>query len=103
MFDPYLSDSLTQKYAATDKPHVRMTERCIAPEMLTGIQWVTATHAHTDHLDGETLRGLAVGSPGYMLVLPGLAGSEGDCRSGLRGQCGHRISRCPGDGTTDPE
>jgi len=73
LFDPYLSDSLTQKYAATDKPHVRMTERCIAPEMLTGIQWVTATHAHTDHLDGETLRGLAVGSPGYTLVLPGLA------------------------------
>ncbi|MCX6953623.1 MAG: MBL fold metallo-hydrolase, partial [Verrucomicrobia bacterium] len=23
LFDPYLSDSLTKKYAATDKPHVR--------------------------------------------------------------------------------
>ena len=27
LFDPYLSDSLTVKYACTDKPHVRMTER----------------------------------------------------------------------------
>ena len=26
LLDPYLSNSLTQKYAKTDKPHVRMTE-----------------------------------------------------------------------------
>ena len=25
LFDPYLSDSLTRKYADTEKPHVRMT------------------------------------------------------------------------------
>ncbi|MCB0048941.1 MAG: MBL fold metallo-hydrolase, partial [Caldilinea sp.] len=30
LFDPYLSDSLTRKYAATDKPHDRMTGRVIA-------------------------------------------------------------------------
>jgi hypothetical protein len=34
LLDPYLSDSLTRKYAATDKPHVRMTARVIAPERL---------------------------------------------------------------------
>ena len=34
LLDPYLSDSLTLKYAATDKPHVRMTERVIEPERL---------------------------------------------------------------------
>jgi L-ascorbate metabolism protein UlaG (beta-lactamase superfamily) len=82
LFDPYLSDSLTQKYAATDKPHVRMTERCVDPHKLTGIQWVTATHAHTDHLDGETLRALAVGSSGYTLVLPGLVVDEAMRRLG---------------------
>jgi L-ascorbate metabolism protein UlaG (beta-lactamase superfamily) len=70
LFDPYLSDSLTAKYAATDKPHVRMTERCVAPEKLTGIDWITGSHVHTDHLDGETLRGLAVGNPGARLVVP---------------------------------
>ena len=35
LLDPYLSDSLTLKYAATDRPHVRMTERVIAPERQT--------------------------------------------------------------------
>src|SRR4029453_9735873 len=27
LIDPYLSDSLTKKYAATDKPNIRMSER----------------------------------------------------------------------------
>jgi L-ascorbate metabolism protein UlaG (beta-lactamase superfamily) len=55
LFDPYLSDSLTKKYALTDKPHVRMTERVIAPERLNFIDVVTSSHNHTDHLDAETL------------------------------------------------
>ena len=55
LFDPYLSDSLTRKYADTDKPHVRMTERVITPEQLDFIEIVTSSHNHTDHLDGETL------------------------------------------------
>ena len=55
LLDPYLSDSLTKKYAATDKPHVRMTERVVAPEKLTFINVVTSSHNHTDHLDAETL------------------------------------------------
>lgn len=70
LFDPYLSDSLTQKYAATDKPHVRMTERCIDPALLTGIRRVTASHVHTDHLDGATLVPLARANPGMRLYLP---------------------------------
>lgn len=55
LFDPYLSDSLTKKYANTDKPHVRMSERIIAPERLDFIDIVTSSHNHTDHLDAETL------------------------------------------------
>jgi len=70
LFDPYLSDSLTRKYAQTDKPHVRMTERCIDPGRLTGISRVTASHVHTDHLDGETLVPLARANPGFRLYLP---------------------------------
>lgn len=56
LLDPYLSDSLTEKYAATDKPHVRMTERVVAPDRLGFVDVVTSSHAHTDHLDAETLR-----------------------------------------------
>jgi L-ascorbate metabolism protein UlaG (beta-lactamase superfamily) len=55
LLDPYLSDSLTRKYAGTDRPHVRMTARVIAPERLNFIDVVTSSHNHTDHLDGETL------------------------------------------------
>jgi len=58
LLDPYLSDSLTRKYADTDKPHVRMTERVIEPERLDFVDVVTASHAHTDHLDPDTLRAL---------------------------------------------
>jgi L-ascorbate metabolism protein UlaG (beta-lactamase superfamily) len=70
LFDPYLSDSLTRKYADTDKPHVRMSERCVDPARLTGITRVTASHVHTDHLDGETLQPLAAANPGFRLYLP---------------------------------
>ena len=55
LIDPYLSDSLTKKYASTNRSHVRMTERVIAPEQLDFIEIVTSSHNHTDHLDGETL------------------------------------------------
>jgi len=55
LLDPYLSDSLTRKYAGTDTPHVRMTRRVIAPDALPPVDVVTSTHNHTDHLDAETL------------------------------------------------
>ena len=70
LFDPYLSDSLTHKYGATDKPHVRMTERVAAPERLDFIDVVTSSHNHTDHLDKETLVPLLRVNPKIELVIP---------------------------------
>ena len=70
LFDPYLSDSLTKKYAATDKPHVRRTERVVAPERLNFINVVTSSHNHTDHLDPETLGPLLGANPKMDLVIP---------------------------------
>jgi L-ascorbate metabolism protein UlaG (beta-lactamase superfamily) len=70
LFDPYLSDSLTAKYAATDKPHVRMTARVIAPERLDFIDVITSSHNHTDHLDADTLRPIFAANPALRLVLP---------------------------------
>mgnify|MGYP001005850927 CR=1 FL=1 len=63
LFDPYLSDSLTKKYATTDKPHVRMTERVIDPARLGFVSVVTSTHNHTDHLDAETLSSIFAAAP----------------------------------------
>lgn len=53
--DPYLSHSLTVKYANTAKPHVRMTARVVDPARLDMVSLVTSSHNHTDHLDAETI------------------------------------------------
>lgn len=70
LFDPYLSDSLTKKYQATDKPHVRMTARVVAPENLSFIDVATSSHNHTDHLDHETLIPLFAANPNMKFVVP---------------------------------
>jgi len=70
LFDPYLSDSLTKKYAQTDKPHTRMTERVIAPWRLTGIDIIASSHNHTDHFDPETLLPLLAANPRARLLIP---------------------------------
>ena len=70
LFDPYLSDSLTTKYATTDKPHVRMTELVVDPRRLDFVDVVTSSHNHTDHLDGDTLGPLREANPDLQLVMP---------------------------------
>ncbi len=70
LLDPYLSDSLTRKYAPTDKPHVRMTAIIIPPERLDFIDVVTSSHNHTDHLDAETLVPLRKANPEMTLIVP---------------------------------
>lgn len=70
LLDPYLSNSLTKKYANTDKPHVRMTGLAVAPESLDMVGVVTSSHQHTDHFDEETLRPLAKANGHLKLVLP---------------------------------
>jgi L-ascorbate metabolism protein UlaG (beta-lactamase superfamily) len=73
VLDPYLSDSLTRKYAATDKPHTRITGRVIDPGMLGRIgviDVITSSHNHTDHLDAETLLPLLNTNPQAVLVIP---------------------------------
>jgi L-ascorbate metabolism protein UlaG (beta-lactamase superfamily) len=70
LFDPYLSDSLTKKYATTTKPHVRISERVIDPQLLQGISIVTSSHNHTDHLDAETLQPILANNPGITFIIP---------------------------------
>ena len=59
LLDPYLSDSLTEKYAGTATEHIRLTERCLAPATLDFVTVVASSHVHTDHCDAATLRPLA--------------------------------------------
>ncbi|MCG2462422.1 MBL fold metallo-hydrolase [Flavobacteriaceae bacterium F89] len=70
LIDPYLSDSLTKKYAATEKPHIRMSELVLAPELLKNISIVTSSHNHTDHLDGKTLIPILNNNPSIKFIIP---------------------------------
>jgi L-ascorbate metabolism protein UlaG (beta-lactamase superfamily) len=70
LLDPYLSDSLTRKYEATDRPHVRMTRRVVDPARLGFVDVVTASHGHTDHLDPETLGPIVAARGRLSLVCP---------------------------------
>jgi L-ascorbate 6-phosphate lactonase len=67
--DLYLSDHLTRKYAATDRPHVRMTRAPLRGSDLGSVDLVVATHKHSDHLDPETLPDLLRASHA-LLVIP---------------------------------
>ncbi|MFO0909505.1 MAG: MBL fold metallo-hydrolase [Isosphaeraceae bacterium] len=84
VFDPYLSESLTVKYAGTSRPHIRMTRCPMAPTELSAIDLIVASHKHSDHMDPGTLPALLDGSPCASLVVPtalidharGLAGCD---------------------------
>jgi len=70
LIDPYLSESLTKKYLNTDKPHTRISELVIKPEVLKNISIVTSSHNHTDHLDAETLIPVLKNNPGIKFIIP---------------------------------
>ena len=70
LIDPYLSDFLARKYAGGEFPHVRMMPAPLDPGRLTGLQWVLCSHAHSDHLDPETVAPLARNNPCCRFVVP---------------------------------
>lgn len=70
LLDPYLSDSLTKKYLNTEKPHTRMSELVIKPDLLKKISVVSSSHNHTDHLDAETLIPVLQNNPGIKFFIP---------------------------------
>jgi len=58
LIDPYLSDSLARKYAGTVFPHTRLQAVPVDPAHLKGVDAVLHSHAHTDHLDPDTVQAL---------------------------------------------
>jgi L-ascorbate metabolism protein UlaG (beta-lactamase superfamily) len=73
LVDPYLSDTLADKYRGKPFPHVRMMPPPIDPRALADVDVALATHAHTDHLDPGTLGPLAAASPACRFVVPASA------------------------------
>ena len=60
-----------KKYLTTDKPHTRMSELVVKPELLENISIVTSSHNHTDHLDAETLIPVLKNNPTIKFIIPG--------------------------------
>ena len=70
LIDPYLSDSLARKYAGQANDHRRMMPPPILLEDLPRPDAVLITHAHTDHMDPDTLGPLAARYPDLPFVVP---------------------------------
>lgn len=88
LIDPYLSDSLAEKYAGTLFPHVRMMSAPIAVSGFPALEGVLCTHRHTDHMDPGTLNplfALPQQARAY-LVAPHAERQEAAARSGLSGE-----------------
>jgi L-ascorbate metabolism protein UlaG (beta-lactamase superfamily) len=70
LIDPYLSDSLARKYAGQPNDHRRMLPPPVLPGDLPRPDLVLVTHAHTDHMDPDTLGPLAARFPDLPFVVP---------------------------------
>lgn len=68
LIDPYMSDTLAEKYRGKMFPHTRMVPVPIAPEAIRGVDAVLCTHGHTDHMDPGTIRAVQVGSDPAFVV-----------------------------------
>lgn len=70
LIDPYLSDSLARKYVGRANDHRRMMPVPVEPAALPRPDLVLITHAHTDHMDPDTLAPLARRFPDVQFVVP---------------------------------
>ena len=68
--DPYLSDSLAEKYHGTTFPHNRMMAAPVEPRHFERIDWVFCTHRHTDHMDPVTLQQIHRAHPLCQFLIP---------------------------------
>ncbi|MFT3847411.1 MAG: MBL fold metallo-hydrolase [Propionivibrio sp.] len=76
LIDPYLSDSLANKYRGARFDHVRMMPAPITPTELPPLDAVLCTHRHTDHMDPDTLQPLALAQPALRFVVPAASREE---------------------------
>jgi L-ascorbate metabolism protein UlaG (beta-lactamase superfamily) len=70
LIDPYLSESLTAKYANTGRPHIRMTAAPFRAGGISFVDLVLCTHKHSDHLDPGTVPQMLEASAGAGVAVP---------------------------------
>jgi L-ascorbate metabolism protein UlaG (beta-lactamase superfamily) len=76
LIDPYLSDSLAEKYRGKTYPHKRLMPVPIGLPEIGTVDLTLVTHQHTDHMDPATLGPLAAQNPGCRFVVPRAAMDE---------------------------
>jgi L-ascorbate metabolism protein UlaG (beta-lactamase superfamily) len=76
IIDPYLSDFLAKKYKGKIFPHVRLMDIPITPEKVNNVNFVCCTHAHSDHMDPETVSVLSTNNPNCKFIIPAAEISE---------------------------
>jgi L-ascorbate metabolism protein UlaG (beta-lactamase superfamily) len=68
LIDPYLSDSLAEKYRNSELKHMRMMPPPLSPTAVRGCAWYLCTHGHTDHMDAQTIEAvLEENSPLFLI------------------------------------
>lgn len=83
VIDPYLSDSLAQKYRGTRFDHRRMMAPPVTAAAIGHVDVVMATHHHSDHLDPGTLPALMDANDKARLVVPAAARDLALARAGI--------------------
>jgi len=70
IIDPYLSDYLSKKYEGKLFPHIRLMKIPINPEEITNVDYILCSHAHSDHMDPETISILSDSNPDVKIIIP---------------------------------
>lgn len=70
IIDPYLSDYLSKKYEGKLFPHIRLMKNPIDPEEITNVDYILCSHAHSDHMDPETILILSDLNPKVKFIIP---------------------------------
>lgn len=101
LVDPYLSNSLGEKYRGRELAHERMMAPPVEPADLRGIDAVLCTHRHGDHMDPGTLPSIARNNPDCRFIVPeaerGQAAARGAPPSSILGMdTGDTASVCDG-------
>jgi L-ascorbate metabolism protein UlaG (beta-lactamase superfamily) len=86
LIDPYLSDSLAEKYRGRTFSHERLMPPPVSVTDAGRIDLVLITHHHTDHMDPATLGPIAENNPHCRFVAPRASLAEAVARIAVSGE-----------------
>jgi L-ascorbate metabolism protein UlaG (beta-lactamase superfamily) len=70
LIDPYLSNSLADKYRGGQYDHVRQMPAPMQPDEIDQLDFVLCSHRHTDHMDPGSLPAFAANNRRCRFVVP---------------------------------